>query len=92
LCRAPRRRQRYHETYHLKHEIAGHLHDIGSPVQLLQLVGEKIGLGEGVAINLDLALDRVVRSKGVAPPDRPAGVLGADPPALERRFSLRTTD
>jgi hypothetical protein len=83
LCGLPHRRQRHTEANHLQHEIARHLDDIGPPVQLLQLVGEKVRLGEGVAIDLDMALDRVIGGKRVAPADRPAGMLGADPPALQ---------
>ena len=34
----------------LDHVIAGHLHNIGAPIELLRLVFEKIGTGEGVAL------------------------------------------
>src|SRR3954464_4500027 len=79
----PEGRQPDSETLHLEHEIAGHLNDVRAPVELLQVVGEEIGLGEGIAINFDQALRRAAGAERVAPADRPAGMLGADAPALQ---------
>ena len=47
------RRQADAAAGRLDHVIAGHLHDVGAPIELLRLVFEKIRAGEGVAIGLD---------------------------------------
>ena len=56
--------------------VMGHLHNIGAPIELLRLVFEKIGAGEGVAIGFD-------KTGRIAPAEFPAGMLGAEAPAFE---------
>ena len=55
----------------LEHEISGHLHDIGAPIELLHLVFEKIAAGTGIAPA------RIARDRRVAPAEFPPGMLGA---------------
>ena len=62
----------------LDHIIAGHLHDIGAPIELLLLVFEKIGAGKDVAIRFDKTAARVAGNRGIPPAELPAGMLGAD--------------
>src|SRR5271169_3529279 len=60
----------------LDHVIAGHLHDVGAPIELLRLVFEKIGAGEGVAICFDKTAAWIAGNRRVAPSeflDRHAG-------------------
>ena len=62
----------------LDHIIAGHLHNIGAPIELLRLIFEKIGTGKGIAISFDKTAARVVGNRGIPPAELPAGMLGAD--------------
>src|SRR5207237_8374963 len=57
--------------------------DIGAPIELLRLVFEKVGAGEGIAIGFDIAPGEVAGDRRIAPAEFPAGMLGADAPALE---------
>src|SRR5690348_8837897 len=79
----PARRQTAAAARRFEHVIACHLDDIGAPIELLGFVFEEIGGGEGVAIGLDIAVAGRVANRRVAPAEFPAGVLGADPPAVE---------
>jgi hypothetical protein len=71
----------------LDHVIAGHLHNIGAPIELLRLVFEKIGAGEGVAIGFDKTAARVSRNRRIAPAEFLARMLGAE---ARRQRSRRT--
>jgi len=61
----------------LEHEISGHLHDIGAPIELLHLVFEKIAAGIGIAVGFHIAPARIARDRRVAPAEFPPGMLGA---------------
>src|ERR1700730_7481644 len=67
----------------LDHVISGHLRDVGAPIELLQLVFEKIYAGEGVAISFDIAPAGIAGNRRIAPAEFPAGMLGANAPALQ---------
>ena len=66
-----------------EHEISGHLHDIGAPIELLHLVFEKIAAGKGIAVGFHIAPARIARDRRVAPAEFPPGMLGAQPPSFE---------
>ena len=63
--------------------VMGHLHNIGAPIELLRLVFEKIGAGEGVAIGFDKTAARVSRNRRIAPAEFLARMLGVEAPAFE---------
>jgi hypothetical protein len=65
------------------HVIAGHLHNVGAPIELLRLVFEKIVADKGLAICFDKTAARIARNWRIAPAEFPAGMLGADAPAFE---------
>ena len=67
----------------LEHEISGHLHDIGAPIELLHLVFEKIAAGKGIAVGFHIAPARIARDRRVAPAEFPSGMLGTQAPAFE---------
>src|SRR5438045_1084819 len=77
------RRQADAAAGRLDHVIAGHLHDVCAPVELLLLVFEKIAAGESVTVGFDIAPAGIAGNRRVAPAEFPAGMLGADAPALE---------
>src|SRR4051794_27674128 len=79
----PPRRQPDAAARRLQHVIARHLHDVGAPIELLGFVLEEIGGREGVAIGLDVAVAGLIADRCIAPAEFPAGMLGADPPAIE---------
>ena len=64
----------------LDHEISGHLHDVGAPIELLYLIFEKIAAGVGVAIGLQITPAWITRYWRIAPPEFPSRMLGAQPP------------
>ena len=57
----------------LDHIIAGHLHNIGAPIELLRLNFEKIGTVKGIAISFDKTAARVAGNRGIPPAELPAG-------------------
>ena len=67
----------------LDHEISGHLHDVGAPIELLRLVLEKIAAGESVAIGFHIAPARIARDRRVTPAEFPSSMLGTEPPAFK---------
>src|SRR5438094_2493242 len=79
----PARRQPHATTRRLEHVVAGHLHDVGAPIELLGFVLEEIGRRKRVAIGLHIAMAGLIADRRVAPAEFPAGVLSADPPAIE---------
>ena len=64
----------------LDHEISGHLHEVGAPIELLRL---KIAAGESVAIGFHIAPARIARDQRVAPAEFPSSMLGTEPPAFK---------
>src|SRR6202040_4406857 len=75
---SPARRQPHPAPRRFEHVVARHLDDVGTPIELLGVVLEEIGRGEGVAIGLDIAVPGIAGDRRVAPAEFPAGVLGAD--------------
>jgi len=73
----------------LDHIIAGHLHNIGAPIELLRLIFEKIGTGKGIAISFDKTAARVVGNRGIPPPELPGGMLGVAPSRPQPRSADR---
>ena len=67
----------------LDHEISGHLHEVGAPIELLRLVLEKIGARKGIAISLDVAPGGLSGNRRIAPAEFPSSMLGTEPPAFK---------